>query len=299
MQSKTIAARIKRLEIQGARNIAREGLAALAVDAKASKAKTLADFKKEIYSNSKLLAGARPTEPALRNGLAFAKRAMEAQRDLPAAKSAVCEAVSQYNESMAEAKQRIADLGAKLIKSGMTVFTHCHSSTVTNILITAKKQGKKFRVINTETRPLYQGRTTATELARARIPVLHIVDSAARRFMAQTDLVIVGADAVTARGELVNKVGTSAIALAARDAGVEFASACETFKFDPLTIGGKPEPIEERAASEIWEKPPKGVRIANPAFDVTEPELIGYFITEVGLIKPKEAERIIRTRCQR
>ncbi|MFC2174578.1 translation initiation factor eIF-2B [archaeon] len=297
MKSKTTAARIKRLEIQGARNIARKGLEAVAFDAKRSKAKTLAAFKKEVANNSRVLAGARPTEPALRNGLAIVRDALAIESSLPGAKEAVAEATTQYTKQMAEAKKKIVEVGVKRIRKNSTVLTHCHSSTVTAILLAAWKK-KKFKVINTETRPRYQGRTTAAELAKAGIPVTHIVDSAARRVMNEVQLVLVGADAVTAGGQLVNKIGTSLIALAAHEARTPFASACETFKFDPLTVLGGYEPIEYRNPKEVWSSPPKRVKIRNPAFDFTPPEYIDYIITEEGIITPFEAAHILRERAK-
>lgn len=298
MRSKTVAGRIKRLEIQGARNIAREGLKALAYDARHSKAKTLASFKKEVKKNSDLLRKARPTEPALRNGLAVVQRAIVREDNLKGAKKAVIEASTQYIKQMEEAKKSLIRVGVRRIKNGMTIMTHCHSSTVTGILIAAKKKGKKFKVINTETRPNFQGRITAKELVKAGIPVTQIVDSAARRFMNDVDLVIVGSDAVTAEGNLVNKIGTSLIALAAHEARTEFACACETFKFDPITFSGAYEPIEKRDKSEVWKNPPKKLKIRNPAFDFTPPEYIDYIITEEGIITPYEAAHILRERAR-
>lgn len=296
MESKRVALRIRQLRIQGARNIARAGLEALSKDAGRSKAKALGAFRKELMANAAMLAGARPTEPALRNGLLVVQVATAKAGGVAEAKRAAVKAAGRYLAAMEAAKKKIVEVGVKRIASGMTVFTHCHSSTVTAILLGAWKKGRRFRVINTETRPNYQGRITAVELARAGIPVTHIVDSAARRFMNQADLVLVGADAVTAEGSLVNKIGTSQIAAIAHEARTEFAVACETFKFDPLTLGGAPEPIEERKPSEVWERPPRGVKIANPAFDVTPAEHISYIITEDGVIAPQEAARIMRER---
>jgi ribose 1,5-bisphosphate isomerase len=181
MKTRTVASRIKKLEIQGARNVARMGLQALAADANGSKMKTLGAFQKEVKANAKLLAVARPTEPALRNGLAVVLRAMKREDSLEKSKKAVMEAVLQYTKGMETAKEKIINIGVKRIKKGMTIMTHCHSSTVTSILVKAWKKGIKFKVINTETRPRYQGRMTAKELAKVGIPVTHIVDSAARR----------------------------------------------------------------------------------------------------------------------
>ena len=299
MESEKVAGRIRRLEIQGAINVASRGIKALSYDIKHSRAKTLGAFRREFAKNSGVLAKARPTEPALRNGLAFVEEAMADGKDLVGKKKAAVGACGVYLNQLRGAKEGIIKVGVKRIKSGMTVMTHCHSSTVTGILIAAKKRGVRFNVLNTETRPRYQGRITARELAEAGIPVTHIVDSAARRFMNDVDLVLVGADAITAEGNLVNKIGTSQIALAAHEAKTEFACACETFKFDPLTFSGTYEPIEERNGGEVWKRPPRGVKIRNPAFDITPPEYVDYIITEEGIITPYEATHILRERAER
>ncbi len=283
--------------MQGAISVAKAGLQALAYDAKHSKAKTLAAFNKELKRNSRLLAAARPTEPALRNGLAAVQRAVASEKSMPNARLVASNAAGSYLQKLEEAKEKIVRVGVRRIMPGMTVFTHCHSSTVTAILIAAKEKGIRFKVINTETRPHYQGRITARELAKAGISVTHIVDSAARRFMNSADLVLVGADAITAEGNLINKIGTGQIALAAHEAKTDFACACETFKFDPVTFSGAYEPIEKRDKGEIWKHPPRGVRIKNPAFDITPPEYIDYIITEEGVITPYEAAHILHERA--
>ena len=298
MDSKTAAKAIKDLKIQGARNIAREGLAALASDARRSKAQSLETFKHEVRTNATILSLARPTEPALRNGLMRVQRALTAESQTQHARQAVIHAAESYMQEMEAAKARIVEVGVRRITNGMTVFTHCHSSTVTAILTAAWKKGTRFKVINTETRPLFQGRVTATELAKAGIPVTHIVDSAARRYMNDADVVLVGADAITAEGNLVNKIGTSQIALAAHEARTDFAVACETYKFDPLTVSGDYEPIENRSPKEVWDRPPRGVKVLDPAFDVTPPEYIAYIITEEGIVTPFEAAHILRERAR-
>ena len=96
-----------------------------------------------------------------------------------------------------------------------------------------------------------------------------IVDSAVRSFIKSADLVLVGSDAMTSEGNVINKIGTSQIALAANEARIPFYVVTELLKFDPQTIHGDYEAIEERDASEIWEDAPDGLKIRNPAFDVT------------------------------
>jgi ribose 1,5-bisphosphate isomerase len=186
----------------------------------------------------------------------------------------------------ADAK-RLASYGAKLVPDGAVVLTHCHSSSSTKILIEAKRMRKKFSVVCFETRPRFQGRRTATELAEAGIDVTLTVDGAMNLFMKKADIVIVGADSVTSRGDLINKIGTSTLAHIARMNDVSFYSAAELSKYSPMTIFGTREKIEERDPAEVWDKPPKGLTIRNPAFEATAAKYINGYVTELGVIPPE------------
>lgn len=263
--------KIKSLEIQGAENIAVAGLKAFG-----EKLKETSDPEK-LHEYIKELSQLRATEPALRNGLKYCFLNREKDPN-------VVETVVKY---FADAKNRIAEIGSKKIHDGMRIFTHCHASTVTRILIEAKKQGKNFVVHNTETRPKYQGRKTAQSLAEAGIPVVHGVDSTGRINMKKCDLFLFGADAITAEGNVVNKIGTTMFAEFASLYQIPVYSCTNSWKFDPDTIGGADEPIEERDPNEVWENPPLGVTIINPAFEVTPADRINGIITELGVFKPE------------
>jgi len=121
-----------------------------------------------------------------------------------------------------------------------------------------------------------------------------IVDSAARFFMNQINFVIVGADAITSEGNVINKIGTSMIALAAQEARTPFYVVSELLKFDPATMYGDYERIEERDAAEIWENAPKNIAIRNPAFDVTRRDFIHGIICEEGIISPHSIIEVMR-----
>ncbi len=123
-----------------------------------------------------------------------------------------------------------------------------------------------------------------------------IVDSAVRFVMNEVDLVVVGADAITSEGNVVNKIGTSMIALAASEARTPFYVVSELLKFDPITIYGDYEKIEERDSREIWKEPPKGLIIRNPAFDVTRRNFIHGIICEEGIISPHSITEVVRRR---
>ena len=188
---------IKSLKIQGAEHVARAAVETLArlVSEKGS-----LDIKKE----AELLRKARPTEPMLRNAVDyFLKNATVAN-----AQAVRDKAIAGFDEGDA----RIASYAAGLIKDKGVYFTHCHSSTVIAAFRFAKLQGKRFIVHNCETRPLYQGRKTAQELAELGIPVMHFVDSAALGALDGCDAVFLGADALNADGSIANKIGSAMIA---------------------------------------------------------------------------------------
>ncbi len=284
---KRIIADIKSIKIQGARNVAKASVQALILQAKYSKAKTPRAFYNEIKKLSIILADTRPTEPMMRNALneAIAFLYVESKgKNIKTVKKKFIEKQKAYLEKVAEDKKKIFQYGAKLIPKGALVITHCHSSTVTGILKKAK--GKNIKVIACETRPRYQGRITAKELADAGIDTTLVVDGAMNLYMKKADLVMVGADSITSRGDLINKVGTSTLAHIAKMHDTSFYSAAELSKYSAMTFYGEREKIEQRNPKEVWEKPPRKVKISNPAFDVTSSKYINAYITEVGVIPP-------------
>jgi ribose 1,5-bisphosphate isomerase len=282
---------IKSLKIQGARNVARESLGALSIAAKNSKARSAAAFRREMSAVADVLSASRPTEPMMRNLLDEAVRSVgesaKKQRDAKVlARLLVAHEAAVLAKMDADAK-KLATYGAKLIPDGALVLTHCHSSSSTRVMIEAKKMRKEFSVVCFETRPRFQGRTTATELAEAGIDVTLTVDGGMNLFMKKADIVIVGADSITSRGDLINKIGTATLAHIARMNDVSFYSAAELAKYSPMTIFGTREKIEERDPAEVWDKAPKRVRIRNPAFEATAAKYINGYITEVGVIPPQ------------
>jgi ribose 1,5-bisphosphate isomerase len=279
------AGKIKRLEIQGATRVAVSAIDALTRELLQVGNQTEATHV--LGEGVRMLAEARVTEPMLRNGLKYMRTRIPEKWGDGEAFRATVERVSdeilhQFNES----QRVIVEIGSRRIKDGNTILTHCHSSTVTATLQEAHRRGKRFKVIVTETRPKHQGRITANEMVEAGIDTTMIVDSAARHIMKEIDFVVVGSDAITSEGNVINKVGTSQVALAASEARVPFYVISTLLKFDPVTIYGEYEAIEEREAKEIWEAPPKGLKMRNPAFDVTRRDYIHGVVTEEGIISP-------------
>ncbi|MGI9077363.1 MAG: S-methyl-5-thioribose-1-phosphate isomerase [Gemmatimonadaceae bacterium] len=198
--------------------------------------------------------------------------------------------------------RRIGEHGLSLIPAKARILTHCNAGalatggigTALAPIYLAAEAGRGVEVFADETRPLLQGsRLTAWELARAGIPVTVLADSAAASLMraGHVDLVIVGADRIAANGDVANKVGTYAVAVAARYHGIPFYVAAPASTFDSTIASGGDIEIEERARSEIAisfgrVNAPDGVRVANPAFDITPAELITAIVSDRGVHRP-------------
>ena len=289
------AKRIKLLEIQGARNVAIAAIKAVEETAKESKAKHKDAFLNELLETKIILFSSRETEPLMRNAILHVIHAVQSS-DKESVKELAAE-VSQVSDMFLEtlelSKEKIAGIGSKRISHHSRVLTHCHSSTVTNMLRKAKLDGKTFEVVCTESRPVFQGRLTAKEMLDSGIKTTMIVDSAVRHFMNEIDLVVVGADAITSEGNIINKIGTSMVALAAKEARTPFYVVSELLKFDPVTVRGDYERIEERSPKEVWADPPSGLIIRNPAFDVTRREFIHGIICEEGIISPHSISELM------
>lgn len=212
-------------------------------------------------------------------------------RDVTEIRKTLSAEIAEFSENIESTIKKIGEIGARRISNGDVVFTHCHSNTVIGIFRRAKLEGKKFSVVCTETRPMNQGLITAKELAKMRIPVTLIVDSAARTFMKKCDMVIIGADAITSTGDVVNKIGSSTMALIAEDLKKPFYVAAGTHKVDPATAQGFLEVIEERPKKEVAKKI-NGVEIRNPAFDVVAARRITGIITESGVMPPQNVYKL-------
>ncbi len=281
---------IKRLRIQGARAVAQAGIRVMEAVIKTTKAKDGRTLVKRAERIGSELVRARPTEPALRNAIARIITKMEEVKEQPVdvVRKVGLIAAEDYRKMLIESQQAIADIGAGIIEDGDTILTHCHSSAVVAILKRAVEQGKQFTVIVTETRPKYQGLITARELLKAKIKVIYCTDSAVGWFMKKVDKVLVGCDAILADGSIVNKIGTLPVAIIAERFGVPVYVAGGAYKFDPQTVLGIAEPIEQREAKEIIDpKKLRGAKIVNPAFDITPAELIKALITEKGIARPE------------
>ena len=285
MSFKETIDRIKNLKVQGAENVAIEAVKSLKEVVKESKSKNIAGILAEIHHAKNILFLTRPTEPCMRNALNYVLHDLNYDDPVELAKE-VCLKVDEVLERFDKNQMIIAQIGSRKIGNGTVIFTHCHSSTILEILKKAKKQGKKFEVHNTETRPLYQGRVTAKEIAKLGIPVTHFVDAAARFALKKADLMLIGADAITTEGKVINKIGSELYAEIANKYDIPIYACTDSWKFDVETVFGYEEEIEKRRGNEIWKNPPKGVTVNNFAFEKVSPSLITGIISELGIYKP-------------
>ncbi len=295
---KEAADRIRRLQVQGATNVALTAVRALVEQMKISRALDRSSALAEIAEARTILFESRETEPFMRNAIRYIEWRVEKAdwHKMGELRNLIQGISEELLKGFEEARRRIAEVGSRRIMPGTRVLTHCHSSAVTMVFKRAKERGVDFDVVCTETRPVYQGRITARELLEAGIETTMIVDSAVRSFMNRVDLVVVGADAVTSEGNVINKIGTSQVALAAQEARTPFYVATELLKFDPATIHGDYEAIEERSPAEVWPDAPEGLAIRNQAFDVTRRDYIHGVICEEGLISPHSILEAVRRR---
>lgn len=279
-----VAKSIKSMKVRGARDIAIAAVKCL---------KELVDDGagiKELKKAAKMLKAARPSAISLPNAVNYALYL--AKKDAYPGKTS--KELGRFLDELNRSIEKIAEIGARVIEDGDTILTHCQSDTVVQILKKARKKGKKIKAVCTEARPRHQGYITASMLSAAKIPTTLIIDSAVFHMLREleVDKVIVGADTVFVDGDVVNKIGSSQIAMSAKKLGIPFIVAAETLKFSPESIMGKMVKIEERDPAEITKI--RGVKIRNPAFDITDAEYIDFIITEEGIIPAQEAYHLMR-----
>jgi len=318
------AAAIRDMIVRGAPAIAATAAYGLAQGTFAFHERDLPKFRRHIEIVYQTLKAARPTAVDPVNAMNGVRAVMRAGRTVAEQQSLALAAAEEFASEDVRHCEAIGRHGAKLIRSGMKILTHCNAGwlacvdigTATAPMYAAQAQGKKFHVFCDETRPRSQGATlTAWELAQQKISHQIIADNAAGHLMqrGEIDLVIVGSDRTLGRnGEVANKIGTYTKAVLARRHGIPFYVAIPLSTIDWNLKRGFDIPIEERCESEVlgaWgvESSPKSrvqspksakrvyVRVANPTsrarnpgFDVTPPDLITGIITPAGIFKPRE-----------
>lgn len=195
-----------------------------------------------------------------------------------------------FGEQSGNAVARVAEHGATLIENDAQVLIHSNSSTIMEIIKAAHGQSKTFEVLLSESRPVLEGRACANELARLGISSTYFIDAAISKGVDRADLVLLGADSVSERS-LINKIGSRAICLLARENVVACYAACESSKFISRRLGPKRE--HPRNPTEVWDDPPEETTIENYYFDEVSLELFTGVVTEDGILTPDEISNSI------
>ncbi|MDP7078960.1 MAG: ribose 1,5-bisphosphate isomerase [Candidatus Undinarchaeales archaeon] len=294
--------RIKDMSIRGAERIAVGAASSMRDALAAERADDVGKLMARLEEDGAFLAKARPSAVTLPNAVNFVlvtARRLTAENPGPDTfRLELTKVIEAFIKETKEAIPKIGRIGARRVEDGYTIMTHCNSSTAIAVIAEAHRQGKDVRAICHETRPWGQGYLTAQQLSEAGVPTTLIVDSGMRYMMKKekVDLIVVGADSITAHGAVVNKIGTSILGVCAKESRIQFLVAAQTLKFDPRTIMGDLEIIEERDTSEITDKELPGVQLRNPVFDITPAEYVDLIITEIGALPPSYVMNVLNDR---
>ncbi len=301
---------IRNLRVRGAPAIGIAGALGVVVGMQDSKAKGYAQFKKRLEQVISYLSSSRPTAVNLFWALDRMRICCKKHSDLSinTIKSKLLNEAQKIIEEDKNICRNIGKNGARLIKDGDVILTHCNAGglatadygTALGVIFNANEQGKKIRVYADETRPLLQGaRLTTWELMQAGIDVTLICDNMAGSLMkdGKINCVIVGADRIASNGDTANKIGTYSLAVLAKAHKIPFYVAAPISTFDMKIKSGKQIPIEQRSPEEITNLygkriAPKNINVYNPAFDVTPAKFISAIITENGVIKKPDRKKI-------
>ena len=271
---------------------------------------SVADFNAGMEAGFAVLAQSRPTAVnlfwALKRMRAVWEQVMD-QGNAAVAQHLLAEAHEVLAEDI-RINRAMGKFGAELLPDGARVLTHCNAGalatagwgTALGVFRSALEAGKKISVIADETRPFLQGaRLTAWEMVQENIPVTLITDNMAGFMMSrgEVDAVVVGTDRVAGNGDVANKIGTYMVAVLARRHNIPFYVACPLSTIDMTINSGADIPIEERSVDEVkgfrdYHWAAEGVRIRNPAFDVTPAELVTALITEKGVIREPDRNKL-------
>ncbi|MDE1725457.1 MAG: S-methyl-5-thioribose-1-phosphate isomerase [Thaumarchaeota archaeon] len=304
---KDVAEAIRNLVVRGAPAIGVSGAFALALAALQSKAIDRDSLLHDMEEAKKILFETRPTAINLAWGMERIMDVARLAKTVSEIRDAVVKEAKITAEEDIKINMRMGKNGSSLFDNNDTIMTHCNAGalatvaygTALGVIRATRDSGKNIKVIATETRPVMQGsRLTAFELKHDGIDVSLIPDTAVGYSMANglVSKVIVGADRILATGHVYNKIGTYQVALMAKQHGIPFYVAAPLSTFD-MKSTPKNVVIEQRKATEVTgiagkKTAPDDIKVINPAFDMTPPELISGIITEAGVAKPPFEESI-------
>ena len=305
-----VAEAIRDMVVRGAPAIGCAAAYGVAVESERLKHEARETFDAAIAAAVRVLGSSRPTAV----NLSWALRRMETRRARYTSDATATVAAGLLDEAHAICREDVllnramGAHGATLLPQTSRVLTHCNAGalataghgTALGVIRSAIAGGKMVEVYADETRPFLQGaRLTAWELQQDGIGVTLIADNAAGFLLSRgrIDAVIVGADRVAANGDVANKIGTYTVAVLAHRHNIPFYVACPLSTIDVTLASGDEIPIEERSADEVMghrgnQWAPAGIAVANPVFDVTPAELVTALITEKGVIREPNREKI-------
>ena len=301
-----VASALKEMKIRGAPLIGVAAAYGLALTAYHSKEKTKGGFLRELDASAKILRRTRPTAVNLFWAVEkVLQKAKGVKGDVEAFRRSVVEEAQRMADEDAEVNRMIGKNGSRLIADGDTVLTHCNAGSLATVdygtalavVRAAWEEGKRIKVIADETRPKLQGaKLTAYELMRDGIPVTLITDNMAGFLMAKgmINKVIIGADRIV-RDAVINKIGTYMVAVLAHEHKIPFYVAAPVSTFD-LTRCAEEVVIEERSPEEVTNIgpvriAPEGVKVMNPAFDITPIKYVVAIICEEGVLTREEFQK--------
>jgi len=272
---------IKSISIQGATNIALATVEGIKIAIDSGEKDT-----RKLKKIAEKLAYARPTESLAQNAVRYIFPKMDQRVDF------YLQRIEKYKSMIKDAKEKMGQKCIDLIENGGVYMTHCHSSTVVSMFLQARKKGKNFSVLVTETRPKFQGRITAVELLNSGIDVTLIIDDVAESIiegrLKHIDKIFIGGDVLSQKG-FINKVGSLGISKAAEANNIPIYSLSILLKYDPRPYS--PVFLEERSAEEVWSDAPKGLKIYAPAFDFVRYDTGVKIICEKGILAGEDVER--------
>ncbi|MBI2356603.1 translation initiation factor eIF-2B [Candidatus Dojkabacteria bacterium] len=293
---------IKSVKIQGATNVAIATFEGIKLYLQNVGSNLDSDIYEKAISVGSKLAYARLNEPLAQNGLKFLnyffKVKYKSPTDSAEIKQVLLSLCDEYLNMIKESKESMVAKNIEHFSQLNHVFTHCHSSTAERLIYEISKGKEDFKVVCTETRPLYQGRITASNLLSKGLDTTLIVDSGAGSYIIgragfPIEAVFIGADEITIHGDFINKVGSWGIGLAAYYANIPVYVVTPLLKVNPESAYKAVE-IEVRESDELWPEAPKGLKMFNPAFDFINKEFVTGFLTEFGLIKPEDVVKTLR-----
>jgi methylthioribose-1-phosphate isomerase len=294
-----VAEAIKKMKIRGAPAIGVAAAFGIALAAYSSKAGTYGEFIQDMEKAKNYLALTRPTAVNLFWALERMMNLINIKKDVDlfTLKDIILQEAKNIAREDIEINKAMGRYGASLIKNGDNILTHCNAGALATVghgtALGVIKEGKKLQVYVDETRPVLQGaRLTAWELTQEKIPFTLITDNMAGFLMCRkkVDLIIVGADRIARNGDVVNKIGTYSLSVLARENKVPFYVAAPISTIDMSLKSGEEIPIEERDPKEVThilgkQIAPAGVKVFNPAFDLTPHDYVEAIITEKGIIR--------------